>query len=300
MRKLILVLAPAMLIALLAFGCGGDSKSIKVGDTKIDLSNKVPSDFPKDFPVYKGADVQGSATGTEKGISGTVVTWQTGDDLDKVKEFYDKAFKDGPWKSSSTGSSGDGSFWIANSGDGKKTAYVGTSRSGNKTAIVVTVGDNDDSSSDGGDDDTPESSTSTKTDTSSGDDSSSDGEDSSSDSSPEPAELPDEATLSKDFPSDRVPFPSGSRVTSTSSFSSNGAKSYFVEVYVKDSAEKAADYFKTELKKHGWTDAFASESNGEFFITFTGGSDKEAVTIAIAESDTPGYAKASLSVSMAE
>jgi len=299
MRKLFLVLAPAMLIGLLAFGCGGDSKSIKVGDTKIDLSNKVPSDFPKDFPVYKGADVQGSATGTEKGISGTVVTWQTGDDLDKVKDFYDKAFEDGPWKSSSTGSSGDGSFWIANSADGKKTAYIGTSRSGNKTAIVVTVGDNGDASSDGGDD-TPTSSSSKKTATSSGDDSSSDGEDPSSDSSPEPAELPDEANLSKDFPSDRVPFPSGSRVTSTSSFSSNGAKSYFVEVYIKDSVEHVDDYFKTELKKHGWTDAFASESDGEYFITFTGDSDKEAVTIAIAQSDTPGYAKASLSVSMAE
>ncbi len=299
MRKLFLVLAPAMLIGLLAFGCGGDSKSIKVGDTKIDLSNKVPSDFPKDFPVYKGADVQGSATGTEKGISGTVVTWQTGDDLDKVKDFYDKAFEDGPWKSSSTGSSGDGSFWIANSADGKKTAYIGTSRRGNKTAIVVTVGDNDDASSDGGDD-TPTSSSSKKTATSSGDDSSSDGEDPSSDSSPEPAELPDEANLSKDFPSDRVPFPSGSRVTSTSSFSSNGAKSYFVEVYIKDSVEHVDDYFKTELKKHGWTDAFASESDGEYFITFTGDSDKEAVTIAIAQSDTPGYAKASLSVSMAE
>ena len=299
MRKLFLVLAPAMLIGLLAFGCGGDSKSIKVGDTKIDLSNKVPSDFPKDFPVYKGADVQGSATGTEKGISGTVVTWQTGDDLDKVKDFYDKAFEDGPWKSSSTGSSGDGSFWIANSADGKKTAYIGTSRRGNKTAIVVTVGDNGDASSDGGDD-TPTSSSSKKTATSSGDDSSSDGEDPSSDSSPEPAELPDEANLSKDFPSDRVPFPSGSRVTSTSSFSSNGAKSYFVEVYIKDSVEHVDDYFKTELKKHGWTDAFASESDGEYFITFTGDSDKEAVTIAIAQSDTPGYAKASLSVSMAE
>ncbi len=299
MRKLFLVLAPAMLIGLLAFGCGGDSKSIKVGDTKIDLSNKVPSDFPKDFPVYKGADVQGSATGTEKGISGTVVTWQTGDDLDKVKDFYDKAFEDGPWKSSSTGSSGDGSFWIANSADGKKTAYIGTSRSGNKTAIVVTVGDNGDASSDGGDD-TPTSSSSKKTATSSGDDSSSDGEDPSSDSSPEPAELPDEANLSKDFPSDRVPFPSGSRVTSTSSFSSNGAKSYFVEVYIKDSVEHVDDYFKTELKKHGWTDAFASESDGEYFITFTGDSDKEAVTIALAQSDPPGYAKASLSVSMAE
>lgn len=297
MRKLILVLAPAMLMALLAFGCGGDSKSIKVGDTKIDLSNKLPSDFPKDFPVYKGADVQGSATGSEKGIKGTVVTWQTGDDLDKVKDFYDKSFKDGPWKSSSTGSSGDGSFWIADSADGKKTAYIGTSRSGNKTSIVVTLGDNDGSSSDSGDD-TPTSSSSKKTATPSGDDSSEDGEDSSS--SPQAAKLPDEANLSKDFPSDRVPFPSGARVTSTSSFSSNGAKSYFVEVYIKDTAEKAADYFKTELKKHGWTDAFASESDGEFFITFTGGSDKEAVTIAIAESDTPGYAKASLSVSMAE
>ena len=297
MRKLILVLAPAMLIALLAFGCGGDSKSIKVGDTKIDLSNKLPGDFPKDFPVYKGADVQGSATGSEKGIKGTVVTWQTGDDLDKVKDFYDKSFKDGPWKSSSTGSSGDGSFWIADSEDGKKTAYIGTSRSGNKTSIVVTLGDSDKSSS-SGDEDTPTSSSAKKTATPSGDDSSEDGEDSSS--SPQAAELPDEANLSKDFPSDRVPFPSGARVTSTSSFSSNGAKSYFVEVYIKDTAEKASDYFKTELKKHGWTDAFASESDGEFFITFTGGSDKEAVTIAIAESDTPGYAKASLSVSMAE
>ncbi len=158
MRKLSLVLLAGLLMAGIAVGCGGgDSKTVKIGDTKVKVGGGVPSDFPKDFPVYKGADVQGSATGSEGGVTGTVVTWQTGDGVDKVKDFFDKAFKDGPWKSSSTGTAGDGSFWVADSPDGKKAAYVGATKSGDKTMIIVTVGDKDQITG-GGDDAEPTSS----------------------------------------------------------------------------------------------------------------------------------------------
>lgn len=303
MRKLSLLL-PCLLVAAVAVGCGGGSKkSVTIGDTKYSTSDKVPDSFPKDFPVYKGAKVVGSISTTTQGVKGTLVTWETGDSLDKVKDFYNQEFKDGPWKSDSNGDLGGSAFWSGESKDGKQALYVIATRDGDKTTIGATVGPKDqassDSSSDGGDSGSAETSTSSTTKKTPPP--SSDASDESS-SSPAAAELPDEVKLSDDFPKDRVPLPSGGRVTNTSSFSSGGTKTFFVEVYVKDKAANVADYFKEELPKHSWTNAFTSESNGEFFLTYSGegGDGTEAVTINVAESDTPGYAKASISVVIAE
>lgn len=290
MRRFILLILPVILAG--AIGCGGGGKkTITIpGGGKIDVSGKVPSNFPSDFPVYKGASAQGSYTGTQNGITGSVVTWQTGDSLDKVKSFYDQEFKNGPWKSSSTGNANNTAFWVVDSPDGKQAAYVGATNDGKNTSIIVTIGDKSAITGGATEEASPTSSSSSSDQTSTS---------SSGDTTPSAAAtLPAEAKLGSDFPTDRVSFPSGARITNTSSLTSGGVKTFYVEVYVKDTPGNVNDYFKNELPKHNWTNSLSSESNGEFFQTYSGAdsSSNEGVTLNVSQSDTPGYTKVELTV----
>jgi hypothetical protein len=300
-RKFILVMLPVALIASLAVACGGGSKkTVDIpGVGQVSSSNKLPSDFPGDFPTYKGADVQASTTGKYNGISGLYVIWQTGDSVDKVKSYFDDQFKNGSWKSNTTATTNGTSYWIVDSPDHKKAGYVSVSEADGKTSISAAIGDNTDASasategaSSSSSGDTPEPS----------DTSSSSSQDTPTTSS---ADLPAEASLSSDFPKDRVPFPDNSRVTSSTSVSSSGQKNYYVEVYVKESVSNVNDYFKNELPKHGWTDAFASESNGSFVQTYSGATPAdpsgqgESLTVSVDASDVSGYAKVTIIASVA-
>lgn len=272
------------------------------------MSGKLPDNFPSDYPVYGGAKVQGSYSGSTEGINGTVVTWETGDSLDKVKSFYTDAFGKGAWKADSNGEVNDSAYWSGSSSDGKQSFYTLASTTDGKTSIIATLGDKPADSS-GGSNSTStsggSSSNSNKTATaeadsgSSGDSSS---PDASSEKSPTSSPLPPEVSLAKDFPSDRVPFPSGARVTSSSSFGSGGSKTYIIQLYVKDDAETAIGYFSDEMPKHGWTNSFSSNSNGEYFVTFTAGdasaATNDGLTVSASPADTAGYTDVSLSVSL--
>ena len=280
-------------VAVMAIACGGggDTKTIKTdnGNVQVSTSNKVPDSFPDDFPVYDGADVQGSYSGTQGDVTGTVVTWTTGDGVDKVTKFYTDAFASGKWKSTANGTANNTSYWAGESSDGTQQFYVVVSDADNdKTTIVATAGNLDSSSSS----DTP-----TSEDTPEGEQTgaSSSSTSTSGGSTATSANLPPEQDIGADFPKDRVPLPSGARVTSASTISSGGTKSHYVEAYVKDSPENVANYFKTELPKHGWTQALTSESNGEYFATFTAG-DQESATITVTQSDVPGYAIVNMAV----
>lgn len=297
MRRFLAVAAALALTGIVAAACGGGgSKTFKnpiTGDT-FSASDKLPSDFPSDFPVYKGANVQASYKGSEGGISGQVVIWQTGDSVDKVKSFYDGELDKGPWKTSSSGNAAGNSFWIADNSNGNKTAWVSVADSDGKTVIVAAVGDKQDASSgdSGQAEDTP---TPRSGNGSSGKDTpTTEPEAAATTTSP----LPDEVSLSGDFPRDRVPFPSGARVTSDSSYSSGGQKIFVTEIYVKQSASSVSDYYKGELPRHDWTETLTTSENGEFMLMYSGATD-ESVIITIAESETPGYAKVSLMVTMA-
>ena len=294
----------ALLLSLLAIvamtACGGSSsKTTKIpGVGEVSTSNKVPDAFPKDFPIYSGAKVTASSKVTAAGKDTLFVNWETGDAVDKVKQYFSDQFDKGPWKSTSNIDSNGSLLFGAENKDSKKSATLTVSRTGDKTTIGVFAGDNPslDSNGSGGDNSaaTSSSGNSNKTATSGS------GSGSTPANSSGSSDLPPEAKLSKDFPSDRVPLPSGARVTSASSFGSGGSKTYSIEVYVKDTAEKVAAYFNTELPKHGWTSGFTSDSNGEFLSTFTktdaDPSSTEGVTLSVTNSDTKGYAQATILV----
>jgi hypothetical protein len=303
MRNYFSLLVPVLAVAALLVGCGGDSKTVKIpGGGEVSVSDKLPDSFPKDFPIYKDAKFVTSIKSKEKGIEGFAASWETKDSADKVKEFYSKEFDKGPWTSSGTFEGGDvGSYSFSNKDGSKEGSLIITTGDG-KTQITVFVGDatqasSDSSSSDSSSSDSSKTSTSKKTATAEAESEDSSSSDSSSDKSPTSAKLPDEAKLAKDFPSDSVPLPSGARVTSSVSFGDATGKTFIVELYVKDTPEKVADYFNTELPKRGWTESFTSESDGTYSASY--GGDKGSLIISVEQSDTSGYAKVTLSVTAA-
>lgn len=298
MRRYIGLLIPVILSgAAFATACGSDSKTVSIpGGGQVSTSNKIPSDFPSDFPVYSGAKVVGSVKGSEKGQQGFFVTWETGDPVDKVTTFFKDEFAKGPWKSESTLES-NGAVILGAKKDAKSAA-LSVSASNNKTTIVVSLGDTNSSSAP-----TTSSSGSASDDETATAQAAQDAADSSSSQgSPTASPLPPEVTLPKDFPKDRAPLPSDARVTSSTSFGQGGSKTYIITFYTKSSPEVAADYFSKEMPKHGWVDSFTSNTNGEYFVTFTSGatsgSTNDGLTVTAIQSDTPGYTQVSVSVSL--
>ncbi len=307
MRRFLILLAPVAIAGAVIAGCGGsDSKTVKIpGGGEVSISSKLPDNFPKDFPVYSGAKVKSSYTGKQDAQTGSFVAWETGDSVDKVKEFYNSEFAKGPWKATNNFDSADSSLLGAENTGAKKAATVTISRTGDTTAIAAFLGDSDTSAFGGSSSDaTSSSGSSSGNKTATPDDSESSGNTPTSSGalkSPTSEPLPPEVKVSKDFPSDRVPLPSGARVTSMSSFGSAGSKTFSVEFYVKDKPDVVASFFDTELPKHGWASGFSSQSNGEYLSTFAGAdanaASSEGVTISAADSDTAGYTKATIIVS---
>jgi hypothetical protein len=284
----------ALFVLALFAACGGDGdKTVDIpGGGEVSLSEDLPDEFPDDFPVYDGADLQGSYRGESEGVEGIVATWTTGDSVEDVASFYEEKLNGDNWTVQSKGSQGGlGSYFFATNSDESKVAYVYIAGSeGEDTTILVTVGD-DDGSFTGGEDagsDTPDAGDDASGD--SGDDSGDDG--SSGDDSTSDAQLPDEQDLSDDYPADQVPLPDDIRVTSSSSLATGGVESFYVEFYSKKSADEIADFFKNELPGNGWTETLTSETDGDIYLSFGSADTAEtgsSVTIIISEADVEGY-----------
>ena len=283
MRKFLLLMLAVVAIPAFAIACGGSDskKTIDTGDGKVTVDKKLPDDFPDDFPIYKGADYQGGVSGNQGGVQGFYGTWKTGDDFEKVRDYYADVFKDGKWKATSNGSTGsDTSFWVVENTADKKAAYVLVSKDGGDTIITGGVGDSDTNASDGGDDDTPTSGDS-------GDDTptASDGGDSGG------GTLPDEAKLNDDFPKDKVYIPDGARVTTSSKLSSGGSSTHIVELYVKGSdVSKLGDEYKSKMTGDGWTDAFTTEEADNVYQTYSrGDASDEVAGVTVSKASVDGY-----------
>ncbi len=286
-RALLMSMSVIAAAAITIVGCGGggSSKTIKTdnGNLSVSSSKKLPDSFPSDFPVYSGADVQGSYTGTQNGISGTVVSWQTGDSFDKVQSFYDSAFSSGAWKATVNGTAGQTAYWASENASSSKGAYVTVSASGDTTMIIAAVGDKEGGPS--------AASTSASSDGGSATEAPSSGSTASS------AQLPAETQLPSDYPKDRVPIPSGARVTQATSTSAGGKKTYVIELYVKGSTESVANNIKSDLSSHGWSNTVNSQAAGQYFVSVSNAND-ESVTATVTESDVTGYAQVNLLVAV--
>ncbi|MBS3908319.1 MAG: hypothetical protein KGZ93_01585 [Actinobacteria bacterium] len=115
--KKVVVALVALMLAAVAAGCGGVSEKVgqkaaeklieegtggkvdikgdnvtiktKEGDAEVSIgSKKLPDGFPKDFPVYKGAELEGAMSTKQGGQTSMIVTFTSKDDFAKVVEFY--------------------------------------------------------------------------------------------------------------------------------------------------------------------------------------------------------------------
>lgn len=129
-KKVLVVLVALMLVALVA-GCGGISEKVgekaaekmiekgtggevdikgddvtiktKEGDAEVNIgTKKLPDGFPKDFPVYKEAVIEGSMSTKENGKTSMIVTLTSKDDFTKIVEFYKDKEKLGDYDVAST------------------------------------------------------------------------------------------------------------------------------------------------------------------------------------------------------
>lgn len=116
LKKVLVVLIALTLVVVVA-GCGGISEKVgekaaekmiekgtggevdikgddvtiktKEGDTEVNIgAQKLPDGFPKDFPLYKGAEIAGAMSTKENGKTSMIVTFTSKDDFTKIVEFY--------------------------------------------------------------------------------------------------------------------------------------------------------------------------------------------------------------------
>jgi hypothetical protein len=71
---------------------GKDGQKVEINEN----GGKMPSDYPKDVPVYDGAKVVMSTTVSEKNAKNIVL--ETQDPVEKIADFYKKGLESNGWK----------------------------------------------------------------------------------------------------------------------------------------------------------------------------------------------------------
>lgn len=119
---------------------GGNVK-IKSKDGKGELnvgSQKLPDSFPKDFPVYKGAKVEGSMTSTENGKTTMIVTLSTTDKYSAVADYYKSSLPNSGYTVASTMDVGQAITFGLKQGD-EDVGGVVIADSDGKIGITITL-----------------------------------------------------------------------------------------------------------------------------------------------------------------
>jgi len=113
----------------------------KTGATVDVGSGTIPDNFPKDFPIYPGANVTSSMSGGQNGQgSGFWLTLATGDALDKVTGFYKTAFTTGGWTTQATYTADGTTTQTVKKGDMSGSVSIVREDEGT-TQIVIVLGE---------------------------------------------------------------------------------------------------------------------------------------------------------------
>jgi hypothetical protein len=115
-----------------------DSKtgeSVNIGD------QKIPDNFPKDFPIYPGAKPSGSLSGNnqKEQSQGFWIVLQSNDNLDKVKSFYADALTKNGWTIDNTMTINDMSTYTVKKGNLSGGVTVSRGKDDKQTTITVTL-----------------------------------------------------------------------------------------------------------------------------------------------------------------
>src|SRR5258708_5032452 len=105
--------------------------------------NKIPDDFPKDFPVYPGSSVTSSLSGNQNGQgNGFWLTLSTNDTADKVMAFYQENLKTNGWTTQTTTGAGIGTNWAVSKGTLTGYLTIDRPQNQNATSILIVLGAN--------------------------------------------------------------------------------------------------------------------------------------------------------------
>lgn len=112
----------------------------KEGEEVIIGGGQLPSNFPKDVPIYPGAKPAGSWTSTTGDEKGVLVTLETNDGKNKVVSFYSAELPKNGWTIETTTTTDEGVMYII-----KKNTRTGwvtiTAEKNSKTTIGLVVSD---------------------------------------------------------------------------------------------------------------------------------------------------------------
>ena len=116
-------------------------KDDKTGaEINIGTEGKIPADFPKDFPLYPGAKVEGNISGAEnKAGKGFWIILSTTDDATKVTAFYETSLSKNGWEVGSTMNIGSSATWEISKGNMGGGLIVGEDEEKKGASIVITL-----------------------------------------------------------------------------------------------------------------------------------------------------------------
>lgn len=159
LRPILAVLAVAVIgSAALACSGGGDDEAAERlveqaiedsggGDVDIEVGNAtLPDDFPKEFPIYEGAKVTFTLTGSGgsgQGGDTWTVSWETKDSVEKVTKFYQDNLSKNQWTVSATSTDSTGASFFIDRDFGSRSigGLVTITREDDVTAITAIIGE---------------------------------------------------------------------------------------------------------------------------------------------------------------
>jgi len=100
--------------------------------------NRIPDNFPKDFPIYTNAKVSSSYTApdTEKGIW---LTLTTADSSEKVVSFYTGKLKENGWSQTSTTDPADGTIFTVSKDKLAGSLLIQKAKGSSETSIIIVL-----------------------------------------------------------------------------------------------------------------------------------------------------------------
>lgn len=121
----------------------GKTMTIKDSKTGAEINvgeGKIPTGFPKDFPLYPGAKVEGNISGAQNQAGkGFWLIMSTADSTNKVTAFYETNLPKNGWTVGSTMNIGPSSTWEVTKGDITGSVIVATDDKTKGTSIVITL-----------------------------------------------------------------------------------------------------------------------------------------------------------------
>lgn len=112
----------------------------KTGESVTIGEEKIPADFPKDFPLYPNAQPAGSAVAAEKMTGkGFWLLLSSTDSLEQVIAFYDAQLEGKGWEIGETYTLGDGSTYQIKKEKLLGTLIISRDVDKQKTTILITL-----------------------------------------------------------------------------------------------------------------------------------------------------------------